>query len=166
MTAITTFLLRLWQDRSPREQIMLTVMGTLGAVLLAQLMIAGPLLDFHARARDDYAASMRLFRSIDTDLRDYRQIQADTESVSHAAQPLRTVAGSLALGHGISLARMIPADDGQLTVNITRAETRALMAWLVDLETRYGIEVVSTAIDRESDLFVEANIVLRRRGGA
>lgn len=165
MSDLMSNILRLWQDRSQREQVMLAVMGGLVFVVLLQVLAVRPLLDFHARSQDDYAASMQLYRSIETDIQTLAQAQTEASAVSNSAQPLRTVAGSLALSHGISIARMVPSEDGRLTVNITRAETRALMQWLIDLETRYGIEVVTTAMDRESDTFVEATLVLQRRGG-
>lgn len=165
MTGLMTRLQAFWLDRSQREQILLAVMGVLVGLVLLQVLAIRPLLDLHGRAQDDYAASMRMYRSIEADIRRISEVQAGEAAVSNTAQPLRTVAGSLAVTHGISIARMIPSDDGRLTVNIARAESQALMAWLIDLETRYAVEVVTTSMDRESDSFVEANIVLQRRGG-
>lgn len=165
MTGVMQTIQRFWMERSQREQMMLAVMGVLAGLVLLQILVISPLLDTHQRAREDYAASMRMYRSMEADIQRYAEIRTGETSFSNASQPLRTVAGSVALGHGISIARMIPSDDGRLTVNIARAESQALMSWLIDLETRYGVEIISTSMDRESDAFVEANIVLRRRGG-
>lgn len=157
---------RFWLDRTTREQIMLAAAGMLVLVLFVQLFAVRPLMRAHARASDDYAAMMRHYRSFEADIGEYRALNAaNPDNGATASQPLRTVVGSLALSHGIAIARMVPDDNGQLTVNIARAETRALMRWLIDLESRYGIEVVSTTLDRDADDYVEAHLVLQRRGG-
>ncbi|MFS2318458.1 type II secretion system protein GspM [Maricaulis sp. D1M11] len=165
MNRFLTPLLQAWGDRSPREQIMLGVMGLLAFVILGQMLIVHPLLNAHARAEGNYAAAMRMFRGIEADIATLRDLRQENGPTATDQRPLRTVVGGLALGHQIPIARLVPSDNGQLTVNITRAETRRLMQWLVELDANHDIEVVTSTIDRLDDLHVEAYLVLQRRGG-
>lgn len=164
MNGVMQAIQRVWMERSQREQVLLAVMGVLASLVLLQVLVISPLLDTHQRAREGYAASMRMYRSMEADIQRYAEIRTGEAAFSNSTQPLRTVAGSVALSHGISIARMIPSEDGRLTVNISRADSQSLMSWLIDLETRYGVEIVYILIDREADTFVEARIVVRRAG--
>jgi general secretion pathway protein M len=83
-----------------------------------------------------------------------------------AQQSIRSIVGSLALGEGIAIARMIPGDDGSLAVTVERADTAAVMRWLVNLEDRYGIRVASSTLDRHETGMTQASVVLRRGGGS
>jgi general secretion pathway protein M len=166
MNAMGAALMRVWHARSDREQVMLAVAGLLLLVLLVSLAAIQPLMRVNTGARDDYAAAMRLYRAIETDAAAYRQLSAVVQTGSGATQSLRAVAGSLALRHEISLARLVPSDDGALTVSIDRAPVQNVMRWLVDLDQRHGIQVMSSTMDREGEGFVSAAFELRRRGGA
>jgi len=164
MMSVVTLIASWWGGLSVREQVMLGVTGALVAVLAVTGLIVQPLLGLHGRARDDYAASMRLYRAVEADAERVRTLAA-SQPASHApTQSLRAVAGSMALRHDIALARMVPGDDGRLTVNIERAETAAVLRWLVDLEERYGIRPQASTLDRDADGFVSASFVLSRGG--
>ncbi|MBR9825936.1 MAG: type II secretion system protein M [Alphaproteobacteria bacterium] len=167
MNALFAQLKEYWQGRTDREQILYAVMGVLTAYLLAHFAIIQPLANFHDRSRASYAASMELFRAIEADAISYRELSAGAAQTSTTTQQsMRSIVGSLALTHSISIARLIPGEDGSLTVNIERAETAAVMQWLIDLEERFGIRVTSSSMDAAGGTFVQANFVLRRSGGA
>jgi len=167
MNALISTITGYWQGRSDREQILLAAMGALVLVLVAQLLVVQPLMNFHARARTDYSAAMQLYRSIEADAATYRELSANAvQREANSAQSMRSIVGSLALTNNIAIARLIPGEDGTLTVNIERAETASVMRWLIELEESYGIQVMSSTLDRAGDQFVQANLVLRRTGGA
>lgn len=166
MNAILGVIKEYWQGRTDREQILYAVMGLLIAYLLVHFLAVRPLMDFHDRSRADFSSSMQLYRSIESDAATYRALSAGAEQRSATTQQsMRSIVGSLALTNGIAIARLIPGEDGELTVNIERAETAAVMAWLIELEERFGIRVASSSMDSAGDTFVQANIVLRRAGG-
>jgi general secretion pathway protein M len=165
MKALISLLSRSWQARTAREQLLLGVMGALTVLLLVSLLVIQPLVRFNDHARTDYAAAMQLYRSIQADARDYRELSQDESANAATTQSLRSVVASVALRHEISLARMVPTDDGALTVNIDRAPTQAVMRWLVDLDQRHHVAVMSSTLDREGEGLVSASLVLRRAGG-
>ncbi|MGK0265821.1 MAG: general secretion pathway protein M [Maricaulis sp.] len=152
-----------WQARSDREQILLVAMAALTGLVLLYLLAARPLLGVHEMARQDYAGAMRLYRGIEADVARYDALRDGVPETAGSEQSLRSIVGSLALRHDIAIARLIPSGEGELTLNIDRAEVRAVMAWLVELEAGYGIQVTSSTIDRLGDDFVELHLVLRRR---
>ncbi|WP_203291642.1 type II secretion system protein M [Maricaulis parjimensis] len=167
MSAFLSPILAYWQARTGREQIMLGVMGLLIIALLLTVAVIRPLRDYHASARTDYAASMQLYRSVQTDARTYRDLAAGaSQQASQAQQSLRAVVGATALRHDIALARMVPTEDGGLTITIERAPGQSVMGLLVDLEEQYSISVMSASLDREPGNTVSASILLRRAGGA
>ena len=165
MNGVMTMLQGAWGGRSAREQVLLGVAGGLVLVLVLSLLVVQPLIGFNDRARDDYAAAMRLYRSIQADAVAYRSLASEARSETDTGGSLRSVAGATALRHDIALARMVPSEDGALTVNIDRADSRAVMGWLVELENQFGIQVVSSTMDRAGEGVVEASFVLRRQGG-
>ena len=165
LTPILAPLNGLWQARSQREQVMLAIAGLLVAGVLLSALVIRPLNAWHDRSRDDYAAAMRLYRAVEADADLYRELQAAEPETRGASGSLRAIAGALAVRNDIALARLVPTDDGGMTVSIERAPTGAVMSWLIDLEERYGIRVVSGSMDRVEDGMVEASFVLRRAGG-
>ena len=165
MKTLMSLLSRSWQVRTAREQLLLGVMGGLTVLLLVSLLVIQPLVRFNDHARTDYAAAIQLYRSIQADARTYREMSQDESANAATTQSLRSVVASVALRHEISLARMVPTDDGALTVNIDRAPTQAVMRWLVDLDQRHHVAVMSSTLDREGEGLVSASLVLRRAGG-
>ena len=165
MNPVVQMIRTYWDGRTPREQVLYGVMAVLMAALLLTVAVIQPLQTFHARSQTDYAASMRLYRSIQQDAQTLRELQAGAQTQAGSQQSIRSIVGSLALGEGIAIARMIPADDGSLAVTIERADTAAVMRWLVNLEQRYGIRVVSSTLDRHETGMTQASVVLRRGGG-
>lgn len=167
MNRIVTETLAYWQGRTGREQVLLGVMGVMLVALVLTVAVVRPLRDYHAGARTDYAASMQLYRSVQADARAYRDLVADAaQDTMRNPQSLRALVGAAALRHEISLARMVPTEDGGLTITIDRAPGAAVMSFLVDLDEQHGIAVMSATLDRESGEMVSASILLRQSGGA
>ncbi len=165
MNAVMTSIREYWHDLSDREQILLAIMSALLGFVIIHFLIARPLLDYHERSRDAYVASMRLYRSIEADALTYRELSAGAvRREATSQQSMRSIVGSLALTNGIAIARLVPGDDGSLTVSIEEAETAAVMQWLRDLDSRFGIRVHSSTMDRASDERLQASLVLRRAG--
>ena len=164
MSAIGTSLGAWWTGLTLREQIMLGLAAGLVIILLGMVLIVRPLTAAHDRARDDYAASMRLYRSVEAHAETVQRLAAEQPVSAAPTQSLRAVVGSLALQHDLALARMVPGEDGRLTVNLDNADTTAVLAWLVALEQRHGIQLGASTLDREADGFVSASFVLSRGG--
>ena len=164
MMALLTPVTAWWDGLTVREQVMLGLAAALAGVLVVTALIVQPLLGLHDQARQDYAASMRLYRAVEADAERYRALAAEQPVGEAPTQSLRAVAGAMALRHDIALARMVPGEDGRLTVNIDRAETASVLRWLVDLEERYGIRPQASTMDRDADGYVSASFVLTRGG--
>ncbi len=167
MNTVLTPILSYWQGRTGREQVLLGVMGVMLLALVLTVAVIRPLREFHGAARTDYAASMQLYRSVQADARAYRDLVASgTGEAARTEQSLRALVGAMALRHEISLARMVPTEDGGLTITIDRAPGPSVMGFLVGLEQEYGVAVMSATLDREPGQMVSASILLRQAGGA
>ncbi|WP_417495368.1 type II secretion system protein GspM [Maricaulis sp.] len=150
--------------RTGREQVMILAFAGLVLAWLVQTLLAGPLLDFHERARREYALAFEQYREIRDGLADYATLPSVNENASELSRPLRTIVGAAATSRRIAIAGIVPGVDGRLSVHIDRADYGAAMGWLVDMERRYGIEVVSINMARLDHGQVELNLVLARPG--
>ena len=165
MTGYLSSIPALWAGRTGREQLMILAFGGLLLAWTLQTLLAGPLLDFHERARRDYAAAVEQHRAIRDGLADYATLPAVNENADEASRPLRTIVGAAATARHIAIAGIVPGVDGRLSVHIDRADYTAAMGWLIDLERRYGIEVMSITMARLDHGQIELNLVLTRAGG-
>ncbi|WP_417482090.1 type II secretion system protein GspM [Maricaulis sp.] len=164
MTDILSSIPALWAGRTGREQVMILALAALLLAWMLQTLLAGPLLDLHDRARRDYAAAVEQHREILGGLADYAALPAANGDADETSRPLRTIVGAAATARGIAIGGIVPGVDGRLSVYIDRAEYSAAMGWLIDLERRHGIEVMSITMARLDHGQVELNLVLTRPG--
>ncbi|SDL65441.1 type II secretion system protein GspM [Maricaulis salignorans] len=164
MTALLSSIPALWAARTGREQVMTLALAGLLLAWLVQTLLVGPLLDVHERARREYAAAVEQHREIREGLADYAVLPAANPGSNEASRPLRTIVGAAATSRRIAIAGIVPGVDGRLSVHIDRADYGAAMGWLIEMERRYGIEVMSITMARLGRDQVELNLVLTRAG--
>mgnify|MGYP003641068684 CR=1 FL=1 len=164
MTRFLSNIAGLWAGRSGREQVMIMAFATLLLAWILQTLLAGPLLGLHERARRDYAAAVEQHREIRDGLADYAALPATNSDANEVSRPLRTIVGVAATSRQIAIAGIVPGADGRLSVHIDRADYAAAMGWLLDMERRYGIEVLSITMARLDHGQIELNLVLTRVG--
>lgn len=155
-----------WETLQPREQ---RVVGG-GAVVLALIVLYlaawQPLVTGHKARREA--------------LEDARALASQLEVLAAEMQRSRGAGGGATLGAGQSLLSVI--DQSRRTSSLTKPPSRlqpegdttvriwledvpfdALMRWLADLQTRYGVRVDTADIERESGPgLVNARITLMR----
>ncbi|WP_417490577.1 type II secretion system protein GspM [Maricaulis sp.] len=165
MTGFINMLTGLWSARSGREQAMLAGLAILVLGWAGYSLVVNPVLHFHEAARQDFAAAVERHREIRDDLEAYTALPASAPGDSEAARPLRTIVGLTATTRRIAIAGIVPAADGRLSVHVDRADYGAAMSWLIDLERRYGVEVMSATMARQDGGQIELNLVLARQGG-
>lgn len=151
-----------WAGRTPRER---GLVAGLGVVLLAALLWYGliaPVSAWHGESRDRYAASVERFRSVEAGIARYRSASAGATAQLGGDQPVRTIASERARVHGVTIARVLPGDDGRLNLWVDQAESAALIDWLADLDRQYGIAASRITVEREEGGFVSAQMILER----
>lgn len=151
-----------WTGRTARER---GLVAGLGVLLLAALVWYGliaPLSTWHGDSRDRYAASVERYRSVEAGVARYQAADAGASARAGGDQPVRTIASERARVHGVTIARVLPGDDGRLNLWIDQAESRALIDWLADLDRQYAIFATRITVEREADGLVSAQMILER----
>jgi type II secretory pathway component PulM len=151
-------------ERTLREQMLLAAMAVLALGLLFYLLIARPVITYHETSRSAYLDAMGRYRALEAGLADYARFSDQARARPDDDRPLRSVIGATALDRDIQIARILPDEEGRLNVWIDRIPSADLMAWLIDLEQRFGIAASRVTIDRESDDVVSVQLVLSRGG--
>lgn len=126
INAVTT----VWAQRSPRERLLLALLGFVALSIVYWLVAWRPL---HAAAD---GAQVRLEQQIS----DYRALQAalptlqaQASSPNQPAAPLRQLLSDSAARKGLTLARVQP-DGAGLAVGLDGAAPTALWSWLIEVE--------------------------------
>ena len=150
-----------WAGRSPRERVLLGVLGALVGLLFFWLAIVRPIdaARTSAEARLDIAAQ------------DSGRIAAVARAVKGARQsappalsgPLPDIVGKAAEAVGLTLSRLDAQGSERVTIAIASARSPAFFGWLGMLE-RQGILVERMTLRPGSDGTIAVEGVLRVRG--
>ncbi|MEN0653567.1 MULTISPECIES: type II secretion system protein M [Hyphobacterium] len=151
-----------WAGRTPRERLLVAGLGILLAAASFWYGLIAPLSTWHDESRDIYTASVERYRSVEAGIARYRSANAGADALLGGDQPVRTIASERALQHGVTIARVLPGEDGRLNLWIDQAESRALIDWLADLDRQYGIAATRITVEREEGGFVSAQMILER----
>ena len=150
-----------WEGRSPRERVLLGVLGALVVALLFWLTIIRPIdaARIAADARLDVAAQDRgRIAAVAAALQASRRTAPPALSAA-----LPATVGKAAEAAGFTLSRLDPQGSERVTIAIASARSPALFAWLGVLE-RQGILVDRLTLRPGSDGTVAVEGVLRVRG--
>ncbi|WP_380877372.1 type II secretion system protein M [Sphingomonas sp. DBB INV C78] len=152
-----------WSTRSPRERILLLVMGGLLAVTLGWLLLVRPLGDAlaDARSRHDRAIVARAQAGAQVDA-----IAAlETSGPKALPAPIDVYIGQKASEAGFTVARVDPVSTTQATVVINVVRPQAFFAWVGDLERRDGliVEGLNATTNNDATLSVEATFRARTK---
>lgn len=163
MTGLVQTLSTYWNGRTGREQSALLLLAIVLTGTVGYFGVIAPIRSFHVDARREYTAAANAYLEVMTDLERHAALDATDQSQTDTT-PLRTVVGALATSRGIAIARMLPTDDGRLSVDVDNARLGDVIAWLVEMEGRHGIRAVSVSMGRLEADRTEVSLVLQRAG--
>lgn len=143
-----------WQGRSPRERVLLSVMGGLIGALAVWYGMVAPVLDWRSAAGERRAeAQMRLGRIEAAATRLAPGADQDAAAIQGAAQALATSKGVAAV--------FTPAQGGGVDFAVASAPTAALFGWIARLRAENRIEPTSLAVTENADATLAAQGTLR-----
>lgn len=151
-----------WSGRTQRERGLVAGLGILLMAALVWYGLIAPLSAWHGESRGRYAASVERYRTVEAGIARYQSASAGATAQLGGDQPVRTIASERARVHGVTIARVLPGDDGRLNLWVDQAENAALIDWLADLDRQYGIAVSRITVEREGGGFVSAQMILER----
>jgi general secretion pathway protein M len=145
-----------WNDRSPRERVLLAIMAALLAALLLWLGVLRPLAAARAQAGLDASAAAA------------RRAEAQALVAAIRARPAATGAAVLdTLGRrlaeaGLEATRLEAQGPGQAELEIAAINGRLLLGWASGLEARDGLVVEQFEASRNPDQSVRVRLIVRR----
>lgn len=145
-----------WNDRSPRERILLAIMAALLAVLLLWLGLLRPLATARAQAIADAGAAAA------------RRAEAQALVTAIRARPAASGAPVLdTLGRrlaeaGLQASQLEAQGPGQAVLEIAAINGRLLLGWASALESRDGLVIDELDATRNPDQSVRVRMIVRR----
>ncbi|GGE79755.1 MULTISPECIES: type II secretion system protein GspM [Sphingomonas] len=130
-----------WMDRSPRERVMLAVLGGVAVIALMLVLVVKPL----QAARGQALADIRTYETLSAGLVAAGPAvrPAGTARTGPVAQILTTTAA----GFGLTVQRVEP-EGGRTRVVMDGVPYDATIRWLADLETGGGVTLAELRLDR------------------
>ncbi len=148
-----------WDDRTRREQILLTIMLVLLAVTLLWLALLRPLALARSAAADRLGAALAAEARITAMA---GSLQAIERRRAPATTPLLDQISQSASAAGLTIERLESPGDGAVAVRITAIRAEPLLRWLAALEQQDSILVERGTIRRNGDATVMVQLTLRQ----
>ncbi|GGE42809.1 hypothetical protein GCM10011367_16910 [Marinicauda pacifica] len=159
-----TALRGLWTRQTPREQVLLAVCAGLILAALVWFALVSPALSYRNAMRAGFEAQVEDHMAVIAGIERYRGLQTANATQQGQDQPLRTLVANRAREAGITITRVQPLENGQLSVWAEQAPEAQLMALLVALADRDNVHASRVSLDREASGLVRAQLVLGRGG--
>lgn len=158
-----TFVRGLWARQTPREQVLLAACAGLIVAALVWFALVSPALSYRNAMRAGFEAQVEDHMAVIAGIERYRGLQT-ANATQGQDQPLRTLVANRAREAGITITRVQPLDNGQLSVWAEQAPEAQLMTLLVALADRDNVYASRVSLDREASGLVRAQLVLGRGG--
>lgn len=148
-----------WSSRDVRERILIGVAGLLTCAILLVQFVLLPAQAFAGRQERAYAAAL----AEQADVRAALAGRMQAGAVESRERPLQAVLTSSAELYGLSIARLLPAEDEGLNLWIEDVPAELVYAWIAELERVHAVRVGRASIrrNREGDT-VNVNLYVSR----
>lgn len=164
-----------WSTRTPREQTLMGVMGTLVLVLTLSLGVVGPLPTARDRAKLRYTVAHKDLTYIQWASerlggggalgqgQNASQNAGQNAARARSQRSVREIVGATHGAAGLVIDAVTPSGDGQAAVRLDSVAPGTLFSWLQQLQANHGVVVVRANVRRSArDDTVSANLTLAR----
>ena len=150
-----------WQQRSPRERTLLTVMAALLALVLGWLLIVRPVGDMLDNAKQRHGAAVVALAEARA-----RSDPAGGRGAGPPPLPLDALISRTATEAGFATARVTGGGAATARLTLDAARPQALFGWLAGLEARgVTIEQLRARANPDRTIAVEAQFSARTTSG-
>ncbi len=147
-----------WTELEPRERTLILLAGIIVFAVFLYQFVYVPSVQSKARAQRAYADALAENVTIAAAVRNSTGSYSDNNQ-----QPLQTVVTNLSDLFGITITRLIPAENAGLNLWLEAESPETVYAWLSELERSYGVRVGKATLRRNSDeQSVNVNVYLSR----
>lgn len=150
-----------WSGRDSRERTLLSICLALTVIIVLFQFVLVPSFSFRDREAKRYASQANMHSEVVQTLRAYEN--SPKQANVKANGPVQGIVSDTSSVFGISISRIEPTSNGDLTLWIEEIDPQSLYAWLTDLETNQGISVSKASIRMNKDtVTVNANVFVSR----
>lgn len=152
-----------WDERSPRERVLIAVMA--GGLLLFALWlaVAAPLLAAGRAAEARHARAVATRTGVDRALAELARLRPPPQPAS-ASRALQAVVSETAVAGGVEIARIEPDPAGGLRVAVASAAPAALFPWLALLQREHGVALEHLSVMKNETGGLALDATLKRIG--
>lgn len=151
-----------WSLRTTREKRLLLVMAGLALVLLAWLLVVRPLDNALAAAKARHDRAVIAFAEIEARIVAIEALRAAPQA--RVEGRVAELVGAEAARVGFIANQAQPIGSDSVRMIIPAARPQAFFAWVADLESRLGLEVVALTARPNADQTLSVDVTFRRRG--
>lgn len=151
-----------WQERTPREQLVLKGLAVLAVLLMAFQLVYAPIRSFRAGSIAAYRDAATLLAEMQEGAARAATAATIGEAVPADERSVRIVATEIAREMGLTIARLSPAENEGLNVWLDSIEGPLLFGWLLRLRDEHGVHVRRAAIHKSEGANLVAEFTLGR----
>jgi general secretion pathway protein M len=145
-----------WNDRTPRERVLLAIMAALLAGVLVWLLVLRPLGLARDQANADASAAAARRTAAEALVAAIRARPAATGA------PVQDILTRRLAEAGLQASRLDAQGQGQAVVEIAAVNGRLLLGWASGLEARDGLVIDQLEATRNPDQSVRVRLIVRR----
>ncbi|GAK33155.1 hypothetical protein JCM17846_19380 [Iodidimonas nitroreducens] len=159
-----------WMDLSGRERRLLQGAALILLILGGWQFILRPLLDYRAEQMAVRQSALTTLEEIEGLAADVLALRARQKSMAPlagkgnaTADPVRSIISRTASEKGLSMTRLMPEEDGGVTIWFDQISSPQLFSWIADLQTEHGIRVMRASLsDNREQAGIRAQIRLQK----
>ena len=149
---------RRFLSASARERVLIGISAYLLVAVILFYVILDPAIGYRAEKQRAQAAASNGLSWMVVNQAEARQ-RGSTQSPIRNESKLTVISSSAEL-HNVTIKRMQPGED-RINVELSGEEYRAVIRWLIALETDHGIELIDIRLDKSGEGIVDSRLTLR-----
>lgn len=131
-------MIQIWNQREPREKVLIFVAAALSFIILVWFGIASPLRDANARAHDNLQQAIADKKLIEQSLANYRAGGQPALGAATDFDAFRSDVTRTAQLNGLAISRLQGNTDGSLQLVFSDAVPSSIFLWLEEISTYPG----------------------------
>ena len=150
-----------WEDRSPRERMLLGGGGLVILILALYQFVLAPFHSYKDRVQRSYETAIADLRVVENGAAEIVAIREQGAMNARAGSvTVRQVVSASAARYGIAISRLSPAEEG-VALRVDSVDASVLFRWIRQLEQGEGVQVSRASISRnDGNETVRADLTL------
>lgn len=158
--------MQFWNERAPREKLILSVGGIVLLLVLFYLFLIEPAAQGITRLERGLPQQRQQSAQLEALLSEVRNLKSRTSAATISAAEARTAIEKSLAGAGLKAARIVPLSDGDLQISFANVSFSSWSTWLSNIEREIGARatnVTANATATPGNADIEVALRLARK---